>query len=429
MKKVYLLISGLFISSAVLAQEVKNVGIGTSAPDKSAVLDIQSSDKGLLIPRLTEQQIKAIAQPAKGLLVFQTDESKSGFLFFDGDKWSPLTSDGANAVTTMDVNGWSLTGNVTGVSGVKAAANATSFIGTPAAFPINFKIGAFKAGEIGVNATKNIFLGIQGGESMAGGINNVGLGAQSLQYNASGSNNLAIGTFSLRNNTGNLNVAIGTIALRDNLGGNQNVAIGANAMSNSSGNSNVAIGRAAGQNAVGSGSVFIGYNAGRNEATGNRLYIANTETENPLIKGEFDKNTLRINTKNTTSNTVGFLAIGNFDATFPMPTSNSYKLIVQGGIITEKVKVALKDTQDWADYVFEPEYKANMLSLEEVEAFTLKNKHLPNVPSAKEMVEKGLDVGETSRMFMEKIEELTLYVIELDKEVKALKAENAKLKK
>jgi hypothetical protein len=83
MKKVYLLISSLFISSAVLAQEVKNVGIGTIAPDRSAVLDIQSNDKGLLIPRLTEVQMNSIADPAKGLLVFKADASNSGFFY----KW------------------------------------------------------------------------------------------------------------------------------------------------------------------------------------------------------------------------------------------------------------------------------------------------------------------------------------------------------
>jgi hypothetical protein len=69
-----------------------------------------------------------------------------------------------------------------------------------------------------------------------------------------------------------------------------------------------------------------------------------------------------------------------------------------------------------------------MMSLEQVEKFTKENKHLPNVPSAQQLKDNGMDVGETSKMFMEKIEELTLYMIELNKEVKALKAENAALK-
>ena len=88
--------------------------------------------------------------------------------------------------------------------------------------------------------------------------------------------------------------------------------------------------------------------------------------------------------------------------------------------------MALKTTAHWADYVFEPSYK--LMSLDKVEAFTKENKHLPNVPSATEMANNGLDVSQTSKMFMEKIEELTLYMIEMNKEIKALKAENEKLK-
>jgi hypothetical protein len=61
------------------------------------------------------------------------------------------------------------------------------------------------------------------------------------------------------------------------------------------------------------------------------------------------------------------------------------------------------------------------MPLAEVEAFTKANKHLPNVPSAEEMVANGLDVAATNKMLMEKIEELTLYVIELNKEVQSLK--------
>ncbi|MBK6979683.1 MAG: hypothetical protein IPH28_23475 [Cytophagaceae bacterium] len=76
-------------------------------------------------------------------------------------------------------------------------------------------------------------------------------------------------------------------------------------------------------------------------------------------------------------------------------------------------------TTDWADYVFEPSYR--LMPLDQVEKFTITHKHLPNVPSALEMVEKGLDVSSTNKMLMEKIEELTLYVIQLNKELQLLK--------
>jgi hypothetical protein len=100
-------------------------------------------------------------------------------------------------------------------------------------------------------------------------------------------------------------------------------------------------------------------------------------------------------------------------------TPGSYRLYVTGGILTEKVKVALLSSVDWADYVFSPGY--TLMPLEDVEAFISVNGHLPGVPSADEMVEQGLDVAKTDAMLMAKVEELTLYVLQLKKELEALK--------
>lgn len=94
-------------------------------------------------------------------------------------------------------------------------------------------------------------------------------------------------------------------------------------------------------------------------------------------------------------------------------TPGSYQLYVQGGILTEKVKAAVATSADWADYVFEENYK--LKGLKEVEQFIKTNKHLPNVPSAQEVVKEGVDMAKMDAKLLEKIEELTLYVIELDK--------------
>lgn len=94
-------------------------------------------------------------------------------------------------------------------------------------------------------------------------------------------------------------------------------------------------------------------------------------------------------------------------------TPGSYQLYVQGGILTEKVKAAVATSNDWADYVFEENYK--LKGLKEVEQFIKTNKHLPNVPSAQEVVKEGIDMAKMDAKLLEKIEELTLYVIELDK--------------
>lgn len=79
-----------------------------------------------------------------------------------------------------------------------------------------------------------------------------------------------------------------------------------------------------------------------------------------------------------------------------------------------------------ADYVFDEEY--DLKSLGEVEEYVKKNKHLPGIPSASEFKENGMNVSETSNLLLEKIEELTLYMIRLQKEVEQLKGENNALR-
>jgi hypothetical protein len=118
----------------------------------------------------------------------------------------------------------------------------------------------------------------------------------------------------------------------------------------------------------------------------------------------------------------GVVTIG--DGTLCTPTG--YKLFVEQGILTEKVKVAVNCSPAWADYVFANDYKLKPLS--EVETYLKENKHLPNVPSADELVKDGLDLGKMQATQMEKIEELTLYMIEMKKEINTLKNENQSLK-
>ncbi|PIF33467.1 hypothetical protein CLU81_4081 [Flavobacterium sp. 9] len=97
--------------------------------------------------------------------------------------------------------------------------------------------------------------------------------------------------------------------------------------------------------------------------------------------------------------------------------ATSYKLSVKGKIRAEEIKVY----NTWADYVFNPSYK--LPTLQEVESYITKNGHLQNVPSAKEITEKGLELGEMAKIQQEKIEELTLYLIQQNKEIEELKAQ------
>jgi len=105
----------------------------------------------------------------------------------------------------------------------------------------------------------------------------------------------------------------------------------------------------------------------------------------------------------------------------------SYKLYVKGGILTEQVRVAVYNSSNWADYVFDPDYK--LMRLDSLKEYVKINKHLPNIPSADQVVSEGIDVVEMNSKLLEKIEELTLYVIELKKECDYLNTEIEKLKK
>lgn len=106
---------------------------------------------------------------------------------------------------------------------------------------------------------------------------------------------------------------------------------------------------------------------------------------------------------------------------------SSYRLFVQEGIRTEKIKVDIASANGWADYVFNKNYK--LLSLSEVERHIEEKGHLPNIPAADDVVKNGINLGEMDAKLLEKIEELTLYVIQLNKDVKKLEEENKQLKK
>ncbi|MER0440602.1 hypothetical protein [Emticicia sp. W12TSBA100-4] len=450
MKSKILLSLALSISVMGAFAQKDNVGIGTTKPDQSAALEISSSNKGLLTPRMSLQQRNAIQNPAQGLMVYQTD-MLSGFYFYDGKEWKSMASE-TGAKSVADANNWGLTGN---------AAAATDFVGTTNNVSLKFKVNSVNSGLIDGNTqvtnfgygagglvpvatqfntsygylamygsaattgTNNVAIGRQTLFSNTTGSANAAIGSNALLSNTTGNNNMAFGGLAMQNNTTGINnVAVGSQALFTNTAGNFNIGIGTNALSQkgagdnnvaigsgvlnglTSGNQNTAVGSNAGELATtGSGNIFLGYQAGRSETGSNTLYIANTSTATPLIYGDL---------------TTNFLAVGQVAvADRAAATSGGYKLLVKGGLLTEKIKVAVAGTADWADYVFEPSYK--LMPLDKVESFVKENKHLPNVPSAEEMAKNGLDIGKNSAKMMEKIEELTLYVIELKKEIDLLK--------
>lgn len=105
----------------------------------------------------------------------------------------------------------------------------------------------------------------------------------------------------------------------------------------------------------------------------------------------------------------GKVSIGNVST----DTDYDYGLYVADGIMTKRLKVAIPGSSEWSDHVFKPGYR--LLPLPEVAEYIGRNGHLPGVPSADCMVEDGLDVAKTDAMLMEKVEELTLHAIDLNK--------------
>jgi len=90
-------------------------------------------------------------------------------------------------------------------------------------------------------------------------------------------------------------------------------------------------------------------------------------------------------------------------------------LDVNGTIHAKEIKV---DLIGWSDFVFNDNYK--LRELEELEDFIMENKHLPDIPSEEEVLKSGVQLGEMNALLLQKIEELTLYIIEQDKKTEKL---------
>ena len=101
-----------------------------------------------------------------------------------------------------------------------------------------------------------------------------------------------------------------------------------------------------------------------------------------------------------------------------IPAGSTYKMAIVGGIITEKVRIATNGTVFWADFVFDKNYALRPLS--KLENYIKINKHLPEMPSTSDVNKEGIDLAETQALLLQKVEELTLYVIEQNKKIERL---------
>jgi trimeric autotransporter adhesin len=233
------------------------VGIGTPNPNSSAALEVNSTNKGLLIPRMTQSERDAIGTPSTGLILYQTNNAP-GFYYYNGSAWTSIAG---------GTNGWSLSGNV-------GTDPNNHFIGTTDNKSLIFKTNNQTSGIIDP-ITRNVALGFSAAANNGGSINTI-MGSEAFLNNNTGFGNAAIGASALKENIqGQDNTAIGTASLVNNTSGNFNTALGGSALSvNVTGNGNTAIGYGA---TVGTGNMenatAIGYNSFVNAS--NKVRIGN----------------------------------------------------------------------------------------------------------------------------------------------------------
>ncbi|MBK8845006.1 MAG: tail fiber domain-containing protein [Bacteroidetes bacterium] len=307
MKKLILLAVATMLATIMQSNAQTNTfptsgaaGIGTATPNASSLLDVTSTTKGVLIPRMTLAQRNAIASPATGLLIYQTN-STPGFYYYSGTAW-----------TAVQKKAWGLSDN--------SNTNSTNnFIGTLDAQPLVFKIENKKSGIIDPAViTGNTAFGFEAYSSdVNGGSRNAAFGYQSLKANNGGYSNTAMGANTLsQNTTGHENTSIGTRALSANTIGNSNTAIGFESLvANTTGDNNTAVGRSSLTNnttgtentAVGDRASFFNTTGSGNTAFGKNVLNFNSQGSNNVAIGN---SSLLKNLNGNSNVAVGVNAIG-----------------------------------------------------------------------------------------------------------------------
>jgi trimeric autotransporter adhesin len=312
---------------------------------------------------------------------------------------------------------------------------------------------------------ENTFIGTNAGFSNTDGNNNAFLGIGAGVYNTTGNYNTFLGVNAGGNNrTGSNNMALGLNAGYDGIGTtprnpSYSVFIGNAAGSKTSGVFNTFIGYATGaHNITGQSNICIGGYAGGHPGVDNNnscTFIGTqsgpwtgTDHANPLATYNNLTNATAIGNRSkcTVSNALVLggvdadavkVGIGMHNPAYPLDVKgvvnmrtafNSPSMKIndrdfmglgeQGEFWVSNFKMKYENEAQWSDKVFEKNY--SLLSIKDLGLFIEKNKHLPNIPSAVEVVARGVDNAEITSKLLEKIEELSLYIIQLEKRLSKL---------
>ena len=273
----------------------------------------------------------------------------------------------------------------------------------------------------------NTFIGYRAGFRNIGSTNCF-VGAEA-GADSNGERNTYVGRNSGYRNIGVENVIIGWGTGDGNKDTNTNayltksVVVGRGSASGSSGTQNIILGHLSGTFINGNGNIIIGngiFQASQNQGStqitnvSKKLYIDESSKDNPLIYGDFTNNSEQLKF-NAYKVGIG-PEFGDFPALTGLTNADKYRLFVRGGILAEEVRIRLQN--NWPDYVFAKDYK--LLSLKDTEKYIAENGHLPNMPSAEKVKAEGVELGNIVTLQQEKIEELTLHLIEQQKQIEEL---------
>jgi hypothetical protein len=375
MKRILSICFMSMISSTAFSQ---NVGIGTTTPNASAQLDVTSTSKGMLVPRMTFVQRNAIASPTAGLLIYQTD-FVSGFYYYNGSVWTQLST--GSATNYFTASGSNIYNNNTGNVGIGLANPSEKFH-----LKGDGRIDA--PGNFG-GASLNLYAATTADGSYINFFNQFGATSSSAGIGYSGSNDyllLSRGT-NMFLKTAGLGISIAEPLTKLHIANGQDAGFG------TTNNGYMMNGAVTGANLVIDNNELLARNDGRKAD----LFLQH-DSGNVVLCG-LEQGAVGIGVTSGASIPAGFL------------------LAVDGKIISEEVKVQLSG--EWPDYVFDKKYK--LLSLEDLKKYIAANKHLPNIPSAAEVEKNGIELGDMQKKLTQTLEELTLYVLELKKEIDLLK--------
>jgi hypothetical protein len=456
-----------FFLFTVLLVAIKNVsaqsvGIGTITPNPAAQLEVASTTKGILIPRMTDAEKNAIASPVQGLLLFNT--STNSFQYYQGGNWVNISHSGiingtANKVAKFN-SPWGLTANtLISDNGAAVAINTTNALPNGSAL---LDIASTNKGLLiprMTSAERNAIASpVKGLMVYDSTTNNFSFynGTAWTDLNSGGGNNWStLGNNIFNSNTGNVGIGASTPSAKLTVNGDALIATGLSVGTTNraakldvtgagtTGTTNTLLLR----NSLGdtllrmqdNGRMGIGYNGssyGRVMnlgGTGINFYTADETafggaifpTDTSLVlwsdSGPTDYLILQPSWGNTGIGTYspnaklhlnGSMLIGGSSI---QPATN-YELSVDGQIIAEGFTTL--NSNSWPDYVFEKNY--GLMPLAQLKEYVNTNKHLPNVPDAATLEKKGINLGEMTKKLMEKIEELTLYIIKFDEKNEAL---------